>query len=288
MGSINIDKVLRVPHLPSPGETLAARSYAEGLGGKGANQSVAAARAGAQVVHLGAIGPDGGAMLDLLARDGVATDRIARLPVPTGMALIMVDDAAENTIAILAGANREIPQDGVTAALEGARRGDTLLLQNETGGQVAAAEQARSRGMRVVVSAAPFDMAALAPLLPLLSVLLLNEVEAAQLEQAAGRSLAALALPHVVVTRGARGATHLDGGTGESTTYPAFRVAPVDTTGAGDTFAGYLAAGLDQGLDWSRALPRAQAAAALSVTRAGAAASIPGAAETAEFLAKAG
>ncbi|WP_138466281.1 ribokinase [Poseidonocella sp. HB161398] len=283
LGSINIDKVLRVPHLPAPGETLAAHGYAEGLGGKGANQSVAAARAGAQVVHLGAVGPDGDAMLALMAADGIDLSQVARLETPTGMALIMVDDAAENSIAILHGANVLVPDETVAAALAAAAPGDTLLLQNETSGQAEAAGQARRAGLRVVYSAAPFEPEAVRQVLGNVSVLLLNELEAAQLTEALGQPLEALGVAHVVVTRGKAGAVHHDVGAGTQTAYPSPEVAAVDTTGAGDTFAGYLAAGLDQGLGWEAALRRALAAAALSVTRPGASAAIPDAADVAAF-----
>nr|WP_216671044.1 ribokinase [Mangrovicoccus sp. HB161399] len=288
MGSINIDKVLRVPHFPAPGETLAALGYAEGLGGKGANQSVAAARAGAATVHLGAVGSNGGAMLRLLEADGIDLSHVARLDLATGMALIMVDGTGENSIVILHGANTAVPEHAVAEALAGAGPGDTLVLQNETNGQLPAAVAAREKGMRVVYSAAPFDAEAVAPLLPHVSVLLLNEVEAAQLSAATGKAVTELGVPHVVVTRGAAGAVLHDAAARTGTACPSPRVEPVDTTGAGDTFAGYLAASLDQGLGWDAALRRALAAAALSVTRPGASASIPAAEEVAQFLRRAG
>ncbi|WP_108260157.1 ribokinase [Mangrovicoccus ximenensis] len=286
LGSINIDKVLRVPHFPAPGETLAADSYGEGLGGKGANQSVAAARAGARVVHLGAVGPDGDAMLRLMEQDGIDLAHVSRLGLPTGMALISVDGTGENSIVIVHGANTAVPEADVAAALAGATEEDTLLLQNETNGQAAAARAARDKGLRVVYSAAPFDADAVREILPFVSVLLLNEVEAAQLAAAMGKPVPELGVPHVVVTRGAAGAVLQDAGT--ETAFPSPRVDPVDTTGAGDTFAGYLAAGLDQGLGWQVAMGRALAAAALSVTKPGASASIPKAAEVSRFLHGAG
>ncbi len=288
LGSINIDKVLRVPHFPAPGETLAAESYAEGLGGKGANQSVAIARAGAKAVHLGAVGPDGGAMLALMAEDGIDLSQVAKLEQPTGMALIMVDGSGENSIVILHGANAAVPGYRVAAALETAQPGDTLILQNETNGQIEAARIARAKGMRVVYSAAPFDAAGVGPLLPHVSVLLLNEVEGAQLSAAMDKPVQDLGVPHVVVTRGAEGAVLHDCRAGTSVALPSPRVDPVDTTGAGDTFAGYLAAGLDQALGWEASARRALAAAALSVTRPGASVSIPDSGDVAQFLRRAG
>lgn len=277
LGSINIDATYRVTHLPAPGETLAAHSVQIGLGGKGANQSVAAARAGSEVTHIGAIGPDGDAVLDQLAGFGVDTSQVARLDIPTGIAMIFVDESGENSIVLLSSANQAQDDSTFAAALSAATADDTLLLQNETNGQRAAARLARDKGMRVIYSAAPFDAEKVAEMLPFTSVLLLNEVEAAALETELNRSIADLGLPHVVVTRGASGAIHTEHGT--ATAYPSLKVTPVDTTGAGDTFAGYLAAGLDQGLRWADALPLALAAAALATTKPGTAIAIPGRSE---------
>lgn len=284
LGSINIDTVFQVPHLPQPGETLAATGYLSGLGGKGANQSVAAARAGARTVHLGMVGPDGDRVLAELAGYGVTVDRVGRSDGPTGTAMITVDPEAENSIVILAGANRQQSQAVIAETLTAAAQSDTLLMQNETDGQAFAAQMASERGLRVIYSAAPFDTEAAQAVLPFLSVLLLNEGEAAQLTEAMGQGVAELSVPHVVVTRGAAGAVHYDTAAGTQMAYPSLKVSPIDTTGAGDTFAGYLGAGLDQGLDWAQALPRALAAAALSTTKAGAAQAIPDLATVTETL----
>lgn len=275
LGSVNFDMVLSVPHLPRPGETLAATGYAEGLGGKGANQSVAAARMGAQVRHIGRVGPDGAGARDRLAALGVDVTYVTTSAQPTGRALITVDAAAENSIVILPGANTDQSEPEIAAALAGAVPGDTLLMQNETDEQVAAARIARDRGLRVVYSAAPFNADAVRAVLPFTSVLLMNAVEAAQLTAALGQPLSALPVSHVVVTRGADGAVLHDIATGTETAHPSLPVSPVDTTGAGDTFAGALAAGLDAGEGWDRAMRRALVAAALATTRPGAAEAIP-------------
>jgi len=285
LGSINRDTVLRVPHLPLPGETLAASDAFSGLGGKGANQSVAAARAGARVHHLGRVGADGDLVLAELAGYGVETAGVVRDDGLTGAALITVDDAAENCIVILAAANRRQDASAIAAALAGAAPGDTLLLQNETSAQVEAAQAARAAGLRVVYSAAPFAADAVRAVLPCIDVLLLNEGEAAALTEALGTEIGALSVRHVVVTLGARGARHHDIAAGTALAYPSLKVTPVDTTGAGDTFAGYLAAGLDAGRDWPDAMRRALAAAALATTRPGAAAAIPSSAEVDAALA---
>ncbi|WP_415184849.1 PfkB family carbohydrate kinase [Phaeovulum sp.] len=283
LGSINIDHFYRVPHLVQPGETLTAKTYSMGLGGKGANQSVAAARAGAVVRHIGGAGPEGWAVARLEAL-GVDCRFVEQVSAPTGHAIISVDDAGENTIILYAGANREFALSGVTLALAGAGAGDTLLIQNETAHQVAAARMARERGMKVIYSAAPFDVVAVQDVLPYASLLALNAVEAEQLSAALGTVLANLPVPEVLVTRGAQGAEWCDLRSGRSVVHPAFPVEVIDTTGAGDTVAGYFAAALDEGLTVQAALRLATAAAALKVTRAGTADAIPTRAEVEAFL----
>lgn len=284
LGSINIDKVYRVPRHPGPGETLAALSHSTGLGGKGANQSMAAALAGARVVHLGAVGYDGRWTLDRLAVAGVDISHVQVVRDPTGHAVIYVGEDGENVIVIFSGANH-VPSDHyVEAALSRSRPGDILLVQNETSAQAAAARFGWARGMRVIYSAAPFDVAAVEAVLPHLSLLLLNEVEAGQLAAALGYGLEGLAVPDVVVTRGARGASWFTNGE-ERVSVAAHRVQTVDTTGAGDCFAGYLAAALDGGAEPEAAMRLAAAAAALQVGRPGAGDAMPTRAEVEAFLA---
>nr|WP_246176291.1 ribokinase [Rhodovulum strictum] len=279
MGSINADHVYAVPHLPAPGETLAATGLTRGLGGKGANQSVAAARAGARVVHIGAVGADGGWAVQRLAGFGVETDHIATCDAPTGHAIINVAPDGENAIVILPGANICQDPDRIAAALAGAGPGDTLLLQNETSHQAEAAALASARGLRVIYSAAPFALDALRAVLPHVSLVALNAVEAAQMRAALGSVGGA----ELVVTDGARGAVWHHGG--QSLSVAAFPVVPVDTTGAGDCFIGSLAAALDRGLSRQDALRYAAAAAALQVTRPGTADAMPSRAQVEALLA---
>lgn len=282
LGSINIDHFYGVPHLPVPGETLAADRYSFGLGGKGANQSAAAAKAGARTVHIGAVGPEGAWIVERLRSWGVDTTHIAVLDTPTGHAVVTVDRSAENAIVLFPGANRALTAGQVEAALAGAGPGDTLLLQNETTQQAAAARIARARGLRVVYSAAPFDADAVRAVLPDVTLLILNAVEAKQLCDALGVSIEALDVPEILITRGAEGAEWRARGGARAVT-PAVRVQAVDTTGAGDTFAGYFAAGLDLGQSPEAALAWAAKAAALKVTRPGTADAIPTAAEVDAF-----
>ena len=284
LGSINIDHFYRVPHLPAPGETLAASAYQTGLGGKGANQSAAAAKAGAHVLHIGAVGPEGHWAIDRLAGWGVDVAHIARLETPSGHAIINVDPAAENTIILYPGANRALAWAPVERALTAATSSDTLILQNETAHQAEAAALARSKGMRVIYSAAPFDADAVRAVLPHVTTLALNAVEADQLCSALNTTLDDLDVPELLVTRGADGA-EWRARTGARAFAPALEVTPVDTTGAGDTFAGYFAAGRDQGLSPQDALNWAAAAAALKVTRPGTADAIPLAHEVTAFRA---
>ncbi len=280
LGSINIDHFYRVPHLPRPGETLAASGYLRALGGKGANQSVAALRAGARVMHMGAVGADDDWTLGQLAALGLDTAGVLPIAEPTGQAVVATDPAGENLILLNPGANRALPL-AVLDPLRAARPSDTLLLQNETALQPVAAARARAAGLRVMYSAAPFEMAPLLAVLPHATHLLMNAVEAEALAQE-GTALADLPVEAVVVTRGAAGADWI--AAGGTIHVPAFPVTPVDTTGAGDCFAGSLAGRLDQGDSPEAALRYAAAAAAIQVTRPGAAPAMPAEAEVRVLL----
>lgn len=283
-GSINADWVYAVPHILLPGETLAARSLTSGLGGKGANQSAALARAGARVHHIGSVGAEGGWARDRLAGFGVETSRIRTVEAPTGHAIIALAENGENSIIIYAGANATGTPDWLEQSLSDAAPGDTLMLQNEVSCQPEAARIGQDRGLRVVYSAAPFDAGATRAVLDTLSLVLLNEVEARQLSEATGLALTDLPVPGIVVTRGAEGADWIDTASGRVTHVPAHKVQVADTTGAGDTFAGYLVAGLDTGLSMEEAMRRASAASALKVQRPGAADAVPALDEVLAFL----
>jgi ribokinase len=279
LGSINIDHVYQVPHLAKPGETLAATSYTKGLGGKGANQSVAASKAGAKVFLIGAIGPDSTWVLDELNHYGVNTSSVLHLTTATGHAIIQVDPAAENNIILYPGANRQITDAHATRALASARPNDLLLVQNETSAQSATIRLAADMGLRVLYTPAPFDLAPLQLAIPYAHLLLMNAGEAAEMTRALG------GLPDcdVIITKGADGAEWHSPKT-SPLSIPSFPVNPIDTTGAGDCFAGFIAATLDAGLAPEHALRRASAAAALQVTRKGAAAAMPNEGDVDSFL----
>ncbi len=275
LGSINADMVYAVPHLPGPGETLAALELSQFLGGKGANMSVAGARAGSHVHHIGAVGADGQWAVERLTEYGVDTRHIAELSVPTGHAIIAVDAAGENQILLYPGANQAISTDQIGQALSQAETGDILILQNETNCQVETAKLGRELGLKVCYAAAPFDADAVQSVLPYLDFLIVNEVEATQLEIASGLPAAKLPVAQVIVTLGAEGARFFDTNTDEAQDFPAFQVDAVDTTGAGDTFTGYVLAGMDRGMPMAQAISQAMQAAAIMVTRRGTADVIP-------------
>jgi ribokinase len=273
-GSINIDLLVPVPALPRPGETVFGGDYRLLPGGKGANQALAARRAGAEVMMAGAVGDDafGDAALEILRRDGVDLGLVRRVGRPTGCAAIMVGQAGENLIAVAPGAN----SDAIAAAVPDALLGpDTIVLcQNEVPMAESAAllRCARSCGARTALNLAPAGQ--IAPGLQAdLDLLVVNETEAATLG-ADPAMLAAQLRQALIVTRGAVGSTafFVDDGRLD---VPALAIQPVDTTGAGDTFVGVLAAALDQNLKLDAALRRASAAAGLACLAPGAQVAMP-------------
>ncbi|AXI40632.1 ribokinase [Sulfitobacter sp. SK011] len=275
LGSINTDNFYLLPHLPAPGETLAALQFDQGLGGKGANMSVAAARAGARVEHIGAVGPNGSWAVERLLEYGVDTRHVSAIDIAMGHANINVDQNGENNIVLFAGANHGVTDQMIGAALTEASPGDILLMQNETLGQSYAATTAKTLGLRVIYAAAPFDAEATQLIMDQVDLLVLNEVEAAQLREATGKDLEDLPISDIVVTLGGDGCKWVSNKKKITESFAAYKVVPVDTTGAGDTFTGYLAAGLDRGMDIAAAIDLASKAGALMVMRHGTADVIP-------------
>lgn len=297
-GSVNIDLVGTVTRLPHPGETVAGSAFATYPGGKGANQAVAAARAGIEVVMLGAVGADGyGRELSaFLGSHGVDTSRLATRPdTPTGTALILVDATGENVIAVIPGANATV--DPAVAASAEVRPGDVLVAQFET--PVAATSvffaSGRAAGATCVLNPAPaadIDR----ELLELVDVLVVNETELAlvtgyeladepvDLTPASAALAAAGFAGSLVVTRGARGVVAL--ADGETTPVDGHAVQAVDATGAGDCFVGSLAAELSRGIKLPQALRYANAASALAVQTPGAGSAMPSRDQVTDFLAR--
>ncbi len=281
LGSINADFVYAVPHIPAPGETLSSTNRQTFLGGKGANMSVAAARAAAHVNHIGAVGQDGRWAVQRLLEYGVDTRNITEIETETAQAIIMVTPDGENAIILHPGANAEIPQATLQTAMAEAQTGDWLVIQNETNLQRTAATLGKKMGLKVAYAAAPFDADRVQAVLPHLDFLILNAVEAEQLANATGKSPAELPVRDVIVTLGSDGADWY-GGHGKQH-FDAIKVDPVDTTGAGDTFTGYVLAGLDRGMPMGQAIQQATKAGALMVTRHGTADVIPDLSEVQAF-----
>ncbi|SDH36116.1 ribokinase [Paraburkholderia phenazinium] len=293
VGSLNMDLVARAPRLPQPGETLAGSTFAQVAGGKGGNQAVAAARLGARVAMLGCVGADAnGAQLRAgLATEGIDCAALETSPsAPTGVALIVVDDSSQNAIVIIAGSNGEVTPETIARHEAALAAANVVVCQLETPPATvrAALASARRLGKTVILNPAPATAPLPADWFELIDYLIPNELEAATLTglpvdspEDAARAADALrraGARNVLVTLGARGVlAALEGA--EPKLYAAQKVAAVDTTAAGDTFIGALAAQLAHGESVDAAIRFAQRAAALSVTRAGAQTSIPTLAE---------
>ncbi len=277
VGSLNLDLVLPVTRIPGPGETILSGSPQRLCGGKGANQAVAAARSGAQVVMVGCVGADeaGERHLELLGDEGVDVSGVTRTSTPTGMAVIAVDGHGENVIIVAPGANQESKAETVGRHLNDLCAADIVVAQGEipAEGILAAARKAAAVGARFVLNLAPvaaLDLASLA-----VSILIVNEHEAAQLRPGAGdaRQTAAALMSElccaVVVTLGGAGVVVAD--SGSVCVVPAYRpVEIVDTTGAGDAFVGSFAAALAEGRSLREAVRWGAASGSLAVAAAGA------------------
>mgnify|MGYP003676720050 FL=1 len=278
-GSINIDYVYRVPHLVKLGETLSSLDLVPGLGGKGANQSVAIARAGVSVAHVGRVFKGDTWAVALLASTGVDTDNIALIEGASGHAIIQVDDQGENAIVLHGGANQSFSIADIESALNHNQQARYLLMQNETNLLAETFELAQAKGIKIVLNPAPMTDNIKDLPLAKLDTLIVNRGEAEALCGAADidqmtQQMAALApQTRVVVTLGGDGAMLL--ANGEVTHMNSPSVDVVDTTGAGDTFVGYFLAGVAEGMNDHDALQRACLAGSIAVTRQGAITAIP-------------
>lgn len=278
-GSINIDHVYRVPHFVKPGETLSSLDLVTGLGGKGANQSAAIARAGVSVAHVGKLSKADMWAAELLASTGVNTDNIELVEGASGHAIIQVDTQGENAIVLHGGANQSFSLADIESALNHSQQASHLLMQNETNLLAEAFQLAHAKAMKIVLNPAPMTSNIKDLPLAKLDTLIVNQGEAEALCGAADidqiiKEMVALA-PHtrVVVTLGGDGAILLVNGQVTRINSPTVDV--VDTTGAGDTFVGYFLAGVVEGMNDHDALQRACLAASIAVTRQGAIMAIP-------------
>ena len=281
-GSLNIDYVYRVPHFVQRGETLFSTERNIFSGGKGLNQSVALSRAGLDVYHAGCIGTEGTLLTEELHRAGVDTTYVRVLEeVPSGHTVIQNAEDGDNCILLFGGANQEITTEQIDETLKGFAAGDYLVLQNEINNLAYLMLKAHEQGMKVVLNPSPMNEEILKLPLHTVSVFFVNEIEASQLTGVAAddadRLVTALRehFPdaRVVLTLGANGSRYLDGDAVISQNV--FPVQAVDTTAAGDTFTGFFLAGIIEGKAPDKALELAARAAAISVTRQGAAPSIP-------------
>ena len=279
IGSMNLDMVYQLDHIVQPGETEASFGMNVFLGGKGINQSVAAAKAGAEVCHGGMIGEDGQPFLDACKEFGVDGSYIRKVPGKSGHAIIQIDRNAQNSILLFGGANQMLTEEYVDSVLADFAPGDILLLQNEVNMLPYIVDKAHERGLLIALNPSPFNAALEAVDLKKISLFLLNEVEGNQItglnEPSAilEKMLTLFPGARIVLTLGKDGAIY---GDAEVTHFqPAFPVSAVDTTAAGDTFTGYFLAGLCQGLPIPEILKRSAKASAIAVTRPGAVPSIP-------------
>lgn len=278
-GSINIDHVYRLPHLVREGETISSTAYSKNAGGKGLNQSVALAKAGAAVYHAGAIGADGLFLKEMLAASGVDTRYVRVLEEPTGHAMIQVDVQGRNSIVLYAGANERIDRAMIEDVLANFERGDWLLLQNEISELDTIIELAHEKGLCIVLNPSPITPALRRGPIGKVNWLVLNEIEGGELtgetepEQIAAALIARYPYMHVVLTLGENGSLYAHDT--KRIAQCAYPVQAVDTTAAGDTFTGYFITGLLRGDTVARALQCAAVASSIAVGRPGAGASIP-------------
>lgn len=289
-GSINMDLVATAKRLPKPGETVTGETFSTAAGGKGANQALAARRAGATVKMAGATGDDtfAGPAVTLLREAGTDLSLVKTAPGPTGTAVILIGEGGENMISVIPAANGEVSAADAKKAVAEMSEGDILMLQFEipTPAIEAALTAAKAKRVTTVINTAP--LTADGPRLAALAdIVIANETEfellignnglSASERETEIRALHEKTGQTLIVTLGAEGVIAIRDG--KVSRASGLKIEPVDTVGAGDTFCGYLAASLDQGMDFDSSLKRAAVAGSLACTRAGAQPSIPVAAE---------
>lgn len=279
-GSLNIDKVYDVEHFVKAQETILSEGYGEFLGGKGLNQSVALAKAGTQVFHLGAAGTDGDPFFVCLEAAGADTRYLKKLPMVSGHAVIQ-NAGGQNCIIVCSGANGALKEEQIQEVIAQFGRGDLLLVQNEVAHVAFAIRCAKERGMKVAFNASPITPALMEYPLELVDYFLVNEVEAKALsgteetdyEAIMAGMRAKFPQAAIVMTLGADGVLYEDGTV--RARHSAYKVRVADTTAAGDTFCGYFIGSLSRGRSIEESLCFASRAGALAVSKKGASNSIP-------------
>lgn len=287
-GSCNIDIVCGVDHIVRPGETISADTVEHFVGGKGLNQSVAIANAGAEVYHAGCIGADGEILRSFMEEMGIDLRYLRVTDGKSGQAIIQVDKNGENAIFLYKGANHEITKEYVDSVLYDFSQGDILVLQNEINNVEYIVDKAYDRGMKIFFNPAPFNVVAANIDLSKLYCIIPNVIESSGYSGSedynAFSHLIKNKYPELkaVITLGKDGCVYID--KNNEIRQNAFEVKTVDTTAAGDTFVGYFVAEISRGKEPSDAIKTACAAAALTVSRKGAAPSIPKEYEVVEFF----
>ena len=282
-GSINLDHVYQVDHIVQPGETLLAAEQNLFCGGKGLNQSIALAKAGAEVFHAGVVGEDGDILLDALRAAQVDITHVRRAPGASAHTVIQVDRNGQNCIIVFSGENMHPSEADIDRVLANFSSGDAVLMQNELYNTPLMMRKAADKGMTIIFNPSPVSREMLSYPLEAVSWFLLNEIEGEALtgEKAPAAMLDSLEKKYprssVVLTLGRDGAWAMD--RGRRYFQPAFEVKAVDTTAAGDTFTGFFLAGICGGMAIPDALRRAAFASSVAVSRKGAADSIPTAEE---------
>jgi ribokinase len=282
-GSLNLDYVYNVEHFVQPGETFSALSRAVKAGGKGLNQSVALARAGLLPSHAGCLGTGGSLLKSLLEENGVDTEYLLPVHEAQGHTVIQVSPDGENCILLYGGSNQCIPEEHIRRVISCFSQGDWLILQNEISHLPLIVQLAAARGMHIVLNPSPYNAALNQVDFSALDWLLVNEIEAEQItgdkdpERIWNKLHGQYGRLSLLITLGKQGsiAFQVDGSTVQTHREKAVSVQAVDTTAAGDTYTGYFIAGLVEGMPLHMCMNLASRAAAVSVTRPGAAESIP-------------
>jgi ribokinase len=279
LGSLNIDHVYSVDHFVKPGETIPCRQYQKYCGGKGLNQSIALAKAGIAVYHAGRIGRDGLFLKEYLESKLVDTQYIEIVDTPTGHAIIQINKEGENAILIFGGANHTFTTEALERILNNFNSTDWLLIQNEVNGLQDIIRIAADRSIKILFNPAPLDKKILSLPLDKVSCFILNEVEGQEIsgeenpEQILKQMSKWYPQALTILTLGARGV--MASSKTQTLMLPAYKVKVVDTTAAGDAFIGYFIAAYAQCKPLTDCLQLASQAAALTVTKCGAAESIP-------------
>ena len=294
IGSLNIDRIYEMDHFVKPGETIKVRGYSEACGGKGLNQSVAIARSGAEVYHVGAVGADGEKLLEVLNQSGIHTEGVEKLPGTSGHAVIQVDRNGQNNIIICGGANDSVSKGMIDEAMKQVEEGDIVLLQNEISNVGYAAESAKKAGARVALNPSPINENLHTIPMELVDYFILNEIEGKEIAEAESEEPEEIMeklktkYPNAifVLTLGEKGSWYFD--QIQCFKQDIYKVKAVDTTAAGDTFCGYFLSGVVKGKEIPAILKMASAASAIAVSRSGAAPSIPKYEEVEKFVAERG